>query len=196
MADEVHLDNRAAWRNWLSRHHADRAEIWLVSWKTGTGKPSIPYAAAVEEAICFGWIDGAVGTVDDDRSKRRFAHRLPGSAWSAANRERAERLASAGFMARAGLEAVARAKADGSWTALDEVEAMTLPDDLAAALDAKPGARATFDSFAPYLRRDILTWIAAAKQRDTRARRMDKTAREAADGRVVPHTRASRTAPG
>jgi uncharacterized protein YdeI (YjbR/CyaY-like superfamily) len=99
-------------------------------------------------------------------------------------------------MTPAGLTAVERAKADGSWTAHDDVEAMAVPDDLAAAFDARPGSAATLAGFAPYLRRDILEWITAAKQSETRARRVSKTAREAAAGRAVAHTRVSRTARG
>jgi uncharacterized protein YdeI (YjbR/CyaY-like superfamily) len=190
---EVHLEDRASWRAWLAEHHADHTEVWLVSWKKPTGTPSIPYADAVEEALCFGWVDGIPGTIDADRAKRRFARRKPGSAWTAVNRERVERLQQDGLMAAAGMAAVEGARADGSWDAHDAVEAMAHPADLAAALARRPGAATTFNGLAPYLRRDILEWIGAAKRPDTRVRRIEQTADAAALGQVVRHSRPTRT---
>src|SRR5690348_9043871 len=159
---EVHFTERAGWRAWLAANHAEATEVWLLSWKKATGRPSISYADAVEEARCFGWVDGRPDPVDADRSKRRFGRRLAGSAWSATKRQQAERMIEAGLMTPAGQAAIDQAKADGSRNALDEVEATTLPDDLAAAFAVHPGSQAAFEAYPNYLRRDILEWIAAA----------------------------------
>jgi uncharacterized protein YdeI (YjbR/CyaY-like superfamily) len=114
------------------------------------------------------------------------------SAWSATERQQAERMTEAGLMTPAGQAAIDQAKADGSRNALDEVEATTLPDDLAAAFAVHPGSQAAFEAYPNYLRRDILEWIAAAKRDETRARRITETARACAEGRVVSHARVAR----
>jgi uncharacterized protein YdeI (YjbR/CyaY-like superfamily) len=192
-AEEIHPLDRAAWRAWLEQHHVDRREVWLVSWKKSTGKPGIPYREAVEEALCFGWVDGIPAPIDDQRTKRRYAVRKPGSPWTASNRDRVERMLELGLMRPAGLAAVERAKRDGSWTVYNEIESITIPGDLAAALDQLPQARRTFDSFPPSIRRDILEWIAQAAKPETRARRITNTASSAARGEMVKHSRVSRT---
>jgi uncharacterized protein YdeI (YjbR/CyaY-like superfamily) len=191
--EEIHPLDRAGWRSWLEQHHTVWREVWLVSWKRSTGRPSIPYGETVEEALCFGWVDGIPAPIDDQRTKRRFAVRKPGSPWTAANRERVERMLKLGLMRPAGLAAVERAKRDGSWTAHDQIETIEIPDDLAAALDQLPDARRTFDSFPPSVRRDILEWIGQAAKPETLVRRITSTAASASGGEIVKHSRASRT---
>jgi uncharacterized protein YdeI (YjbR/CyaY-like superfamily) len=193
MTDEVHPLDRAAWREWLEQHHADQREVWLVSWNKATGRPNIPHGETVEEALCFGWVDGIPAAVDEQRTKRRFAPRKPLSPWTAANRDRAERMIRLGLMRPAGLAAVKRAKRDGSWTAHDRIEAIEIPADLAASLDGLPDARRSFDRFPRSIRRDILEWIEQAAKPETRARRIAKTAAAASSGVIVNHSRASRT---
>jgi uncharacterized protein YdeI (YjbR/CyaY-like superfamily) len=193
MTDEIHPIDRVAWREWLERHHADQSEVWLVSWKKATGRPSIPYGEMVEEALCFGWVDGIPAPVDEQRTKRRFAVRKPGSPWTAANRDRVERMVRLRMMRPAGLAAVERAKTDGSWTARDRIQAIETPADLMAALDELPDARQSFDRFPPSIRRDILEWIEQAARPETRARRIANTAASASSGAIVKHSRASRT---
>ncbi|HEY5727528.1 MAG TPA: hypothetical protein VIV08_02850, partial [Acidimicrobiia bacterium] len=137
----MHPATRAAWRRWLADHHATSPGVWVVSWKRHTGKPTPGYEALVEEALCFGWIDSQAKTVDADRSMQRFTPRRAGSVWARSNRERVARLVAAGRMAPAGLAKVEAAKADGSWSAYEPVEAIEIPDDLAAALATDPDAR-------------------------------------------------------
>ena len=140
----------------------------------------LEYEAAVQEALCFGWIDSTAGRVDARRSKLYFAPRKPGSGWAATNKARVERLLAAGQMAPAGLAAIERAKADGSWTLLDPIEQGIVPDDLAAALAAHPPAAVNFEAFPKSARRAILFWIAVAKRPETRAARVRETAERAA----------------
>ncbi len=180
--DSVHPETRAAWRDWLRRHHRRAAGVWLVQWKTATGRPRIGYDAAVEEALCFGWIDSLPRALDAERSLLWFAPRKPGSGWSKPNKDRVERMIAAGRMAAAGLAKVEAAQADGSWSRLDAVEALEVPDDLAAALAAHPPAAASWDGFPRSVRRGILEWIAAARTPGTRAGRVVETARLAQRG--------------
>jgi uncharacterized protein YdeI (YjbR/CyaY-like superfamily) len=175
----VPADDRETWRAWLADNHATTRGAWLVTWRRGHG-PALGYEAAVEEALCFGWIDSTAGRVDDRRSKLYFAPRKPGSGWAATNKARVERLLAAGLMAPAGIAVVERARADGSWTSLDAIEQGIVPDDLAAALAAHPPAAINFESFPKSARRAILVWIAGAKRPETRAARVRETAERAA----------------
>jgi uncharacterized protein YdeI (YjbR/CyaY-like superfamily) len=172
----VHAEDRATWRAWLEANHATQTGVHLVSWKRGHGQ-SVPYEEAVEEALCFGWIDSSGGKIDERRSKLYFAPRNPRSGWAATNKARVERLLAAGQMRPAGLAAIERAKENGSWTLLDDVEAGVVPDDLAAALAAAdPGAAANFDAYPKSIRRLLLERIAQARRPETRAARVEETA--------------------
>jgi uncharacterized protein YdeI (YjbR/CyaY-like superfamily) len=179
--EKVHLETAGQWRAWLAQH-ADRGEgVWLVTWKKVTGRPSPAYEALVEEALCVGWIDSTAGTLDDERSMLWFAPRKPGSGWARTNKERLERLEREGRMRPRGRAVVEAAKADGSWTLLDDVEALVVPADLAAALDAA-GARASWDGFPASVRKVHLTRLGQAKREETRARRVSEIADAAARG--------------
>jgi uncharacterized protein YdeI (YjbR/CyaY-like superfamily) len=180
--DQVLAESRAQWRAWLAEHHATVPGAWLVRWKKASGGPYLPYGEAVEEALCFGWIDGQARPLDDRRWQMLITPRRPGSAWSRANKERIERLSAEGRMEAAGLAAVERAKADGSWWALDAVEDLIEPAELRAALDRDAAARREWDAFPRSARRAILEWIVSAKRPETRARRVEETARLAAQG--------------
>lgn len=175
----VHAETRAEWRAWLEANHASESGAWLVSWRRGHG-PRVEYEEAVEEALCFGWIDSQGSNIDERRSKQYYAPRKPGSGWAATNKARVERLIAEGLMRPAGLEAIERAKANGSWTLLDSVEAGEIPDDLAAALAAAPPARANFDAFPKSAKRAMLEWTAQAKRPETRAARIRQIAERAA----------------
>ncbi len=136
----VHPLTREEWRAWLEAHHASEPGVWLVSFKTVTGKPRVSWDDAVDEAICFGWIDSVQRTIDDERLMQLITPRKPGSPWSAVNKRRIERLQAEGRLAPAGITRIEAAKRDGSWTAADAVEALTVPPDLAAALARRPEA--------------------------------------------------------
>lgn len=182
-APRVHAETVEEWRAWLLAHHAEVPGAWLVSWKSQTGRPSVGYETAVEEALCVGWIDSSGRKLDDERSMLWFTRRKSGSGWARTNKERVLRLEADGRMTPAGRALIDAAKADGSWTLLDDVENLVVPDDLAAAFDRYPGSREQFDAFPPSARRAILDWIVHAKRETTRAARLDETARLASEGR-------------
>jgi len=173
----VHAETVDEWRDWLLAHHATETGAWLVSWKSPTGRPSVRYELAVEEALCVGWIDSSGRTIDDERHALWFTRRKAGSGWARTNKERILRLEAEGRMTDAGRALIDAAKADGSWTLLDDVENLIVPDDLAAAFARYPGSRAYFDAFPPSARRALLEWIVQAKRETTRAARLDETAR-------------------
>jgi uncharacterized protein YdeI (YjbR/CyaY-like superfamily) len=168
----VHPATRAEWRAWLEANHATSPGIELVQWRPETGRARIAYDEIVEEALCFGWVDSTVRVLDDERSTLLVTPRKPGSTWARSNKERVRRLIAEGRMTDAGLRPVEAAKADGSWTFLDDVDAMVVPDDLAAALDADPRARRHFDAFPPSAKKQILYWVKTAKRPETRRRRI------------------------
>lgn len=175
--NSVHPLSITEWRAWLIEHHQREEGIWLITYKKATGKPRIDYDAAVTEALCFGWIDSKPNKLDDERSLLWFAPRKPGTGWSRLNKERIARMIAAGKMAPAGLAKVEAAKADGSWAALDAIENLEVPEDLAAALAEYPNAATHFDAFPRSVKRGILEWIASAKRAETRAKRIAETAR-------------------
>ena len=175
----VHAETRAAWRAWLEANHAAATGVWLINWRKGHG-PSVGYEESVEEALCFGWIDSQGGNLDETRSRQYFAPRNPNSGWATTNKARVERLIAGGLMAPAGLAAIDRAKANGSWTLLDDVEKGVIPDDLEAALAGQPPAAPHFDAFPKSVKRAMLEWIAQAKRPETRAARIGQIAERAA----------------
>lgn len=180
--DKVHATTVTQWRRWLGRHHASSTGVWLVSWRTHTGKRRISYEDAVTEALAFGWIDSKARTLDDDRSVLWFCPRKPTSGWSRSNKRRVELLLAEGRMAPAGQAAIDAAKANGAWELLDAVEDLVVPPDLAAAFDQHEGSAAAWESFPPSAKRALLEWIVQAKRPETRARRVRETAEKAARG--------------
>jgi uncharacterized protein YdeI (YjbR/CyaY-like superfamily) len=181
--EHVHAETRSQWREWLVENHEKSTGAWLVSWRSSTGRPSVGYEESVEEALCVGWVDSKGGKIDEERSKLWFAPRNPRSAWARTNKERVARLEAAGLMLPAGLRAVEIAKANGTWTRLDDVENLVVPRDLEAAFAAHPGAREHWDGFPRSARRAILEWIVQARTEPTRAKRIAETAEKAAVGR-------------
>jgi uncharacterized protein YdeI (YjbR/CyaY-like superfamily) len=179
-APHVMAVDRATWRAWLAANHATSDGAWLVSWRRGTGKPAIAYEEAVEEALCFGWIDSTGGVIDEQRARQWYAPRKKGSGWAASNKARIERLEAAGLMTPAGRAVVDAAKADGSWELLDSVERLEVPVDLAATLDANPPARERWDAFPKSARRAMLAWLVLAKRPETRQKRITAIATRAA----------------
>jgi uncharacterized protein YdeI (YjbR/CyaY-like superfamily) len=162
--------DRAAWRRWLEAHHAGASEVWIVYFKKGTGTPSVTYPEALEEALCFGWIDGVRRRVDEERFTQRFTPRREGSRWSEVNRRHARRLLAEGRMAPAGL---ARLPADLQ-ERLEPARPVTpeLPGELETELRGHARAWATFEALAPSYRRLYVRWITEAKRPETRARRL------------------------
>jgi uncharacterized protein YdeI (YjbR/CyaY-like superfamily) len=181
--EQVYVPDRAAWRRWLAKQHGRSPGIWLVFDKKSSRPDRLAYGDAVEEALCFGWIDSLVRSIDDTRYVQLFTPRKPKSTWSRANKVRVERLLAEGLMAAAGLASLELAKANGSWESLDAVEAFVMPEELTTALAAVPGAAAKFASFSPSARKAYLHWISQAVRPETRSRRIQEVAVLAAAGR-------------
>jgi uncharacterized protein YdeI (YjbR/CyaY-like superfamily) len=182
-------DDRVAWRAWLERNHRTTSAVWLVLGKKQSSGPRIPYDAAVEEALCFGWVDSRTNKLDDERYKLLYTPRNPGSGWSSSNKERVQRLIAEHRMTQAGLDLIEGAKRDGSWSSLDDVEALRIPPDLQAALAESPTAQRFFEAFSASAKKIILLWILNAKRPDTRSRRVEETVRLAEQNIKAAHPR-------
>lgn len=170
----------AAWRAWLEANHATEKSLFLIIYHKESGVESVYYPEAVDEALCFGWVDSTPKKRDAHSYYVLFARRNPKSLWSAVNKTKVERLQAEGRMTAAGMQMVALAKQSGTWAALDEVSALEVPADLANAFAKEPQARAYFDAFPRSARRGILEWIFTAKRPETRAQRIAETVRLAA----------------
>jgi uncharacterized protein YdeI (YjbR/CyaY-like superfamily) len=175
----VEVTSRESWRSWLLAHHGQAQSIWLVTWKKAHADRYVPAEAIVEEALAFGWIDSRPRALDADRTMRLLSPRRAGSAWSRVNKGKVEALMARGALHPAGLAAIERAKADGSWSRIDGVETLEEPADLKRALRADPRAAGHWKAFPPSTRRAILEWIHSAKTPATRQRRLDQTVTEA-----------------
>ncbi|MDH3729812.1 MAG: YdeI/OmpD-associated family protein [Acidimicrobiia bacterium] len=180
--DQVYAADRESWRAWLEANAGTRDSIWLVSYKKATGKTTVPYEDAVEEALCFGWVDSKVQSMDHERYRQYYSRRKPTGLWNGANKKRVARLIKQGKMTEAGLRAVEVAKENGAWEFLDEVEALVVPKDLAEALGQHKGARQTYEDFGNSAKQGILLWVKQAKRPETRAKRIAQTAEAAARG--------------
>jgi len=177
-----HAETRAQWRAWLEQHHATQRGVWLCSWRATVDRPRCPYPDAVEEAICFGWIDSTAGVLDEERGLQLFTPRKPKSSWTRLNRARVAEMEQRGLMTDAGRRAVAVAKNNDWWTIHDAVEDLIEPDALRAALDADPDARAQWDGFPPSARKQMLWWVISAAKEETKLRRIHQIVEKAALG--------------
>jgi uncharacterized protein YdeI (YjbR/CyaY-like superfamily) len=175
--ERLHPQSREEWRAWLSNNHSRPQGLWIVNWKKDSGHRPLSYEDIVEEAVCFGWIDSKTRRLDDRRTMLWVAPRKAGSGWSRPNKERVARLEDAGRMADPGRRVIEAARADGSWNLLDDVEDLVVPHDLAEAFAANPPAATEWESFPRSAKRGILEWIVQARRSDTRAKRIEETAR-------------------
>ncbi|MNK24401.1 hypothetical protein D3C87_427060 [compost metagenome] len=163
---------RAAWREWLLKNHDTKQSVWLVCYKTKANKPTLSWSDAVEEALCFGWIDSIRKTIDEESFTQFFSRRKPNSGWSKINKAKVEQLTATGLMTQAGLECINRAKENGSWNILDEVEELVIPADLATALEGTAGSKTFFMGLSKSVRKAMLQWITFAKRPETRQKRI------------------------
>ena len=189
--DSLQCETREEWRTWLAENHTRDDGIWLITFKKSSGMPSMGYDASVEEALCFGWIDSRTRGLDDERSMLWFAPRRKGSNWSKSNKDRVAKLTKAGLMMPPGIAKVEAAKQDGTWTALDAIERLEIPPDLAEAFSDHPGSAKNFDGFPRWVKRATLEWISTAKRPATRKRRIDETARLAQNNKRPKQFRSS-----
>jgi uncharacterized protein YdeI (YjbR/CyaY-like superfamily) len=168
----VQPKSRKAWRAWLEKNHASSSGIWLVYAKKHTGIPSLTYAEAVEEALCFGWIDSLVHSIDDSRFKQIFTPRKETSAWSALNKKRVEQLIASRQMTVAGMKMIELAKTNGRWNAHAKTDALTMPPELKKALDGNGTAKKNWHTYTASQQKAFLRMVADAKTPETRAKRV------------------------
>jgi uncharacterized protein YdeI (YjbR/CyaY-like superfamily) len=165
----LYVPTREQWRAWLAEHHATVTEVWLVGYKKHTGKPRVPYDEAVEEALCFGWIDSILRRLDGERFAQKYTPRRAKSHWTELNLRRAERLVAEGRMTPAGLEKLEAAvrRQEPRWETSDP-----LPPIFEEALRTNEAARQSFLRLGPSYRRDYVRWVTEAKREETRQRRL------------------------
>ena len=180
---KVQPKSRKDWRAWLKKHHATSSGVWLVFAKKHSRLPTVSYNDAVEEALCFGWIDGLMNPVDDTFYMQLFTPRTAKSRWAASNKKRVEKMIAAGLMTEAGMKMIELAKQTGTWNAFDAVDAMTVPPDFAQALRATSGAKRTFDAYTPGVKKQCLHYLNDAKRPETRAKRIAMIVEAAASGK-------------
>lgn len=168
--------SRKDWRDWLKKNHKKEQSVQLIFFKKETNKPSMSWSDAVDEALCFGWIDSIRRTIDKQSYSQSFSKRKVKSTWSKINKNKVEQLIANGLMTKAGHEAIALAKENGSWTVLDQVEELTIPKDLLKEFKNHQGARQFFESLSKSVKKMMLTWIAMAKRPETREKRIKEIA--------------------
>lgn len=169
------------WRNWLAKNHTKEKAVWLVFYNKASDKEGVGYVEAVEQALCFGWIDGLVNKRDDESRYQYFCPRKPKGNWAATNKERVERMIAAGHMTPAGQAMIDIAKKNGSWDTLTEIDNQIIPPDLQKLLNNNKTALKNFNAFSPSARKLILYWIKSAKRQETRDKRIQQTVEKAKD---------------
>jgi uncharacterized protein YdeI (YjbR/CyaY-like superfamily) len=172
---KVYAKTRKDWRKWLEKNQTSETCVWLIIYRKSSDKPSIYYEEAVEEALCFGWIDSIAKKRDEESRFQYFAKRKPKSNWSKTNRERAERMIKEGFMTPTGQAMIDLAKKSGTWTALNDIQNSVIPPDLQRMFDKNKKAFINFSAFTPSSKRIILEWISNAKRTVTRQQRIKQT---------------------
>ena len=186
---EIHQDSicpksREEWREWLKQNHISTESIWIIYYRVTSEKFNLSWTDAVEEALCFGWIDSIRKTLDEERSIQYFSKRKKNSTWSKINKEKIELLIERKQMTQAGLNCVKIAKENGSWSILDSVEALIIPDDLEAEFEIHPGSKEFFESLSKSRRKILLSWVALAKRSETKQSRIKEIASQAGLGLV------------
>ncbi|RYY61138.1 MAG: hypothetical protein EOO05_07510 [Chitinophagaceae bacterium] len=172
--------SRREWRKWLKEHHQSKQSIWIICYKQSAGVPTISWSDVVDEALCFGWIDSTRVSIGDGKFVQFITRRKPKSNWSKINKDKVARLIEEGKMTKAGYDSIDIAKKNGSWKALDKVETLTIPKDLATELRSRPGSRKYFMSLSKSVRKMMLQWVAMAKRPETKEKRILEIAEAAA----------------
>jgi uncharacterized protein YdeI (YjbR/CyaY-like superfamily) len=175
------------WRKWLAKNHNRKEAVWLIHYKKNADKPTIGWSDAVDEALCFGWIDSKGVSIDETSFKHYYSKRKPKSTWSKINKEKLKQLIATNKMTEAGLACIEIAKQNGSWTILDEVEELIIPKDLSTAFRNNKGSKKYFLSLSKSKQKSLLQWIVLAKQPQTRQRRIDEIAFCASEEKMPKH---------
>ncbi|MTI30816.1 hypothetical protein E1171_08335 [Cytophagales bacterium RKSG123] len=174
--------SRTDWRKWLEKNHQSKQSVWLVYFKSSTKVASVSWSEAVDEALCFGWIDSTKKTIDQERYMQYFSRRKPNSTWSKINKEKITKLIQKNLMTKAGFDSIKTAKQNGTWLIMDDVEKLILPKDLRIALYKNESSMEFFQSQSKSIKKAMLHWVIIAKRTETRKKRIAEIARLAAKG--------------
>jgi len=167
------------WRNWLELNHHKKEAVWLIFYKKKSPKYNLSWSESVDEALCFGWIDSVKKTIDSETYKQYFSKRKAKSNWSKINKDKVTTLIEQGLMKEEGYKSIEIAKENGSWTILDEVEALVIPDDLKEGFTNFEGSMEFFDSLSKSVKKILLHWVVSAKRKETRQKRVLEIAQNA-----------------
>jgi len=171
--------SQSDWRNWLEKNHLSKQAVWLVYYKKKSPDHNLIWSEAVDEALCFGWIDSIAKPIDNEKYKQYFSKRKAKSNWSGINKRKVKMLIDRGLMAEAGYKSIEVAKENGSWILLDEVEALVIPEDLKEALANYKGSEKFFDNLSNSAKKILLHWVVSAKRKETREKRVLEIAENA-----------------
>lgn len=174
--------SQADWRKWLEKNHQSEESIWLIYYKMSTKVASLSWSEAVDEALCFGWIDSTKKTIDKESYMQYFSKRKPSSTWSKVNKEKIVKLIQNKQMTKAGFDSIEIAKQNGTWSLMDDVEKLIVPEDLKIALNKNESAMEFFESQTKSIKKGLLHWVVIAKRSETRKKRITEIARLAAKG--------------
>jgi len=185
--DIFYPTSQTAWRQWLAKNHLSKQSVWLVFHTKSSEKPSVTWSDAVDEALCFGWIDSKKIKIDAETSHQFFSKRKPKSTWSKINKKKVQKLIENGLMTPAGLNSIEIAKQNGSWTILDEVEELIVPSDLEKAFKNHPGSKDCFLSLSKSIKKMMLTSLVLAKRPETRQKRIAEIIERTAQNLIPKH---------
>lgn len=184
---EIRINSKTDWRLWLTEFHKYHPSIWVICNTKKSGLPFVEWSELVDEALCFGWIDSTRKNIDEGTYKQLFTKRKPNSTWSKINKEKVEVLIADQLMTEAGYESIKVAKENGSWTILDAVEELIIPEDLNAAFKEYMGSDIYFQSLSKSVKKMMLHWVIFAKRPETRKKRITEIAENAAQGKKPKH---------
>lgn len=170
--EPIYLKSRRHWRKWLQKNHDKKDSVWLICYKKESNTPTIAWSDAVDEALCFGWIDSQRRSIDDEKFMQRFSRRKATSTWSKINKQKIQRLTKEGLMTEAGIKVIEAAKRNGSWSILDEVEELMIPNDLEIAFKKRSGSKKHFLTLSRSTRRALLLGLVLTKRPETRIKRI------------------------
>ncbi|CAM4151019.1 MULTISPECIES: YdeI/OmpD-associated family protein [Flavobacterium] len=181
--------SQADWREWLMKNHQSKESIWLIYYRTATKVATLSWSEAVDEALCFGWIDSTKKTIDNERYMQYFSKRKPNSIWSKVNKTKVDYLISKNLMQETGYKTIEVAKKNGSWAILDEVEALIIPEGLKIEFNKRVGALEYYESISKSAKKILLAWAVLAKRNETRQKRIIEIAENASKKRKPPQFR-------
>ncbi|MFA8298731.1 MAG: YdeI family protein [Hyphomicrobiales bacterium] len=168
--------NEEEWREWLNKYHKTESSVWLIVYKKESKVKNLNWSQSVDQALCFGWIDSTKRRIDNERYKQYFSKRKAKSTWSVVNKNKVDVLIRNGLMTEEGMKAVELAKSNGSWSGLDDIEKLIIPEDLQKALDMHPKANTYFESLSKSVKKGMLYWVTSAKREETRLKRINEIA--------------------